>query len=145
MSAPHLPLLSYSIITSYRSPHHLPLYHRIDHLFMPAPLFFYYIIASYCKPFHHTVQKHLVYTMERAVAAGDQAAKSEKIVLIIDYEGFTLSGGPPLKTSQETLSILQNHYPERLQCAYLIRLIKTLIIIHSFFISVTFFSILFFL
>jgi CRAL/TRIO domain len=116
-------LPSYPTTTSYRSP-----LHRTETLNMHLTLLFYSIIishtykyTSYLLPLNHTVQKHLVYTMERAVAVGDQAAKSEKIVLIIDYEGFTLSGGPPMKTSQETLSILQNHYPERLQCAYLIR------------------------
>lgn len=60
------------------------------------------------------------------MATGDSIAKSEKVVLIIDYEGFTLSGGPPMKTAKETLSILQNHYPERLQCAYLIRFLELL-------------------
>ena len=66
-------------------------------------------------------QKHLVYSMERVIAVGNAAGLSEKIVLLIDYEGFSLTNGPPMKTSKETLSILQNHYPERLQCAYLIR------------------------
>ena len=145
LSAPHPQLLftsSYSVI----SPHRPPLYASISpsspFLFHHLTLLSYSVPSSYLTrtPVHHTVQKHLVYTMERAVAVGEQAAKSEKIVLIIDYEGFTLSGGPPLKTSQETLSILQNHYPERLQCAYLIRLMKTLIIIHSLIIFVALIS-----
>lgn len=62
--------------------------------------------------------------MERVIAVGTAAAVSDKIVLLIDYDGFSLSTGPPMKTSRETLSILQNHYPERLHCAYLIRSFK---------------------
>lgn len=66
--------------------------------------------------------KHLVYTMERAVACMDAKGQGNtKLSLVIDYGGYTSSHAPPMKTSKETLSILQNHYPERLQCAYCIR------------------------
>jgi hypothetical protein len=66
--------------------------------------------------------KHLVYTMERAVACMDAKGDGNtKLSLVIDYEGYTLSHAPPMKTSTETLNILQNHYPERLKCAYCIR------------------------
>lgn len=71
---------------------------------------------------HHGNMKHLVYTMERIVAVSDALPTgNEKIVLLIDYGGFNLSAGPPLKTSRETLTILQDHYPERLHVAYCIR------------------------
>jgi len=66
--------------------------------------------------------KHLVYNMERCVAVmAAQGAGKEKISLLIDYENYSLSNAPPMKTAMETLSILQNHYPERLRCAYCIR------------------------
>lgn len=66
--------------------------------------------------------KHLVYTMERAVACMDaNGAGNTKLSLVIDYNGYTSAHSPPMKTSLETLSILQNHYPERLKCAYCIR------------------------
>jgi hypothetical protein len=62
---------------------------------------------------HDGNMKHLVYSMEKVVACGEarKGVPNEKIILLIDYEGFSLSSGPPMKTSKETLSILQNHYP----------------------------------
>lgn len=66
--------------------------------------------------------KHLVYSMERAVACMDAKGQGNtKLSLVIDYGGYTSSHAPPMKTATETLSILQNHYPERLKCAYCIR------------------------
>lgn len=66
--------------------------------------------------------KHLVYTMERAVACMDATGNSQtKLSLVIDYHHYTTSHAPPMKTSKETLTILQNHYPERLYRAYCIR------------------------
>lgn len=71
---------------------------------------------------HNGNIKHLVYTMERAVACMDAKGEGNtKLSLVIDYGGYTSSHAPTMKTSTETLNILQNHYPERLQCAYCIR------------------------
>ena len=42
-----------------------------------------------------------------------------KMNIIIDYQGWTLRNAPPLRTTKETISILQNQDPERLYKAYL--------------------------
>lgn len=71
---------------------------------------------------HNGNIKHLVYNMERAVACMDaKGMGNTKLSLVIDYGGYTSSHAPTMKTSTETLNILQNHYPERLNCAYCIR------------------------
>jgi len=54
----------------------------------------------------------------------------QKMVLLIDYDGFSMSNAPPMKTSKATLTILQDHYPERLFRAYVI---KPLTIFYGFF------------
>jgi len=87
----------------------------------------------YMKPRHENTHdydgnlKHLVYNMERASSimnSSDSEAKSgnegKKIILLIDYKGYSLLNAPSMKTSMDTLSILQNHYPERLFRAYCI-------------------------
>lgn len=63
--------------------------------------------------------RNLVYTMERAVACGVKSGQ-EKLVLLIDYEGYSIFNAPPMHTARETLTILQDHYPERLHRAYCI-------------------------
>ena len=71
--------------------------------------------------------RFLVYTLERAAWRDSPAEDpplgsyvdhaSEKLVILIDFTGWTLATAPPMKTSRETLSILQDHYPERLAVA----------------------------
>lgn len=80
----------------------------------------------YMKPRHENSTshdgnlKHLVYNMERAMLSMRERGVQEKICLIVDYEGFSLRNSPPMKTSKAVLSILQNHYPERLGIALLL-------------------------
>lgn len=54
--------------------------------------------------------------LENAVDAAT-AAGSEKIVWLIDFNKWSLRSSPPMKTSRQTLDILQNHFPERLALA----------------------------
>lgn len=70
---------------------------------------------------HDGNMKHLVYTMERAIAIMKHTTGSEKLALVIDYTGYTMAHAPTMKASKETLTILQNHYPERLFRAYCVR------------------------
>lgn len=62
---------------------------------------------------------NLVYTLERAVASM-RAGGPTKLFLFLDFKGYSMFNAPPMKTSQETLHILQNHYPERLGKAVLL-------------------------
>jgi len=71
---------------------------------------------------HADNMKHLVFNLEKAVSCMSARNEGvEKICLVLDFEGFSLLNMPPMKSSLETLSILQNHYPERLHKAYVIR------------------------
>ena len=58
---------------------------------------------------------HLVYQMERAVKACE---KEEKWNIVIDFNGYAKN--TPLKTSKAVLSTMQDHYPERLNKAFLV-------------------------
>ena len=58
---------------------------------------------------------HLVYQMERAVKACDT---EEKWNIVIDFNGYAKN--TPLKTSKAVLSTMQDHYPERLNKAFLV-------------------------
>lgn len=79
---------------------------------------------------HDNNLKHLVYFLEKAVAVSkrntitgegdDDATWEEKICLIFDYSGYKMKHAPPLKTARATISILQDHYPERLHKAYFV-------------------------
>lgn len=80
----------------------------------------------YMKPRHENTFehdgniKHLVYNLERAVACMNDNA-DDKVCLLIDFNGYSMRNAPPMQTSMATLNILQNHYPERLHRAYLLR------------------------
>ena len=68
--------------------------------------------------------KHVVYNLERCVASmkkADKASSEGKLILLIDFAGYSTFNAPPMKTSRETLSIIQNHFPERLKKAFIIR------------------------
>ena len=62
---------------------------------------------------------HVVYQMERAVKAADEAER-DKWNIMIDFEGYSLRNAPPMKTSRATLSVMQDHNPERLHKAFLV-------------------------
>jgi len=65
--------------------------------------------------------RNLVYHLERAVVSTSTNTNGalEKINIVIDYKGFTLSKAPPMKATMCTLEILQSHYCERLHRAYM--------------------------
>ena len=59
--------------------------------------------------------------MERAKAIMQKTSGGfGKMCLIIDYAGFTLRHSVPMKTSMQTIRILQSHYPEMLGVAFFI-------------------------
>ncbi|CAM0875066.1 unnamed protein product [Alopecurus aequalis] len=62
--------------------------------------------------------RHLIYTLENAILSLPEG--QDKMVWLIDFTGWTLAHAAPIKTSRESMSVLQNHYPERLAIAFLL-------------------------
>jgi polyribonucleotide 5'-hydroxyl-kinase len=60
--------------------------------------------------------RHLVYTLERAIA-DMEGSSVEKYVLLIDFKDYSLRNAPSMSVQRETISILQDQYPERLGLA----------------------------
>lgn len=67
---------------------------------------------------HDGQLQHLIYTMEDATF--HLPPGQERLLLIIDFEGWSLSKSPPIRTVRDTAHILQNHYPERLAVAIML-------------------------
>jgi len=80
----------------------------------------------YMRPRHENTKhelnqmRFLVYTLERAIACTQRRTSGchEKINIMIDFDGYRIRDAPSLSTSRHTLTILQNHYPERLNVAF---------------------------
>nr|AFK40904.1 unknown [Lotus japonicus] len=64
--------------------------------------------------------RHLVYLMENAML--NLPLGQEQMAWLIDFNGWSLTNSVPIKTTRETINILQNHYPERLGIAFLYNL-----------------------
>jgi hypothetical protein len=60
--------------------------------------------------------KYLVYSLEKAIM--NLTDDQEKMVWLTDFQGWSL-GSTPLKVTRETVSVLQDCYPERLGLAIL--------------------------
>ena len=58
--------------------------------------------------------KYVVYIMEHASRIADASSPDGKMAWLLDYVGYSRQNQPPWKVSLSTLSIVQNHYPERL-------------------------------
>ncbi|CAL8462258.1 g1789 [Coccomyxa elongata] len=61
--------------------------------------------------------KFLVYTLELASKLADASGTNHKICWLVDFKGYSMRNAPSIRVSITTLSILQNHYPERLGMA----------------------------
>ena len=62
--------------------------------------------------------RHLVFQLEKAVACSQKNGHG-KICLVIDYDGFSISKTPSMSASKNTLTILQDHFCERMYRAYI--------------------------
>jgi hypothetical protein len=61
---------------------------------------------------------HLVFNLENAFATMDASKGVEQIVWIVNWAEFSLSDAAPLSFGRTVLSVLQNMYPERLNCFF---------------------------
>lgn len=67
-------------------------------------------------PGHPDNMRNLVFTLERACAeSGDS-----KFCVLLDFSHYSIAKFPSLATSKATLSVLQDHYPERLGMAVIV-------------------------
>eukprot|EP01098_Paradermamoeba_levis_P011061 TRINITY_DN4698_c0_g1_i1.p1 TRINITY_DN4698_c0_g1~~TRINITY_DN4698_c0_g1_i1.p1 ORF type:complete len:348 (+),score=83.74 TRINITY_DN4698_c0_g1_i1:92-1045(+) len=60
--------------------------------------------------------KFMVYSLERAIEKMDKSKGVEKMVWVVDCAGYNYKYNGEVKFGLELLSILQNHFPERLGC-----------------------------
>lgn len=67
---------------------------------------------------HNDNIKHLVYSLERVIACTEKN-KKEKIVMVMDFTNWSMRHNPPMKTTKETIHILQECYVERLERVYI--------------------------
>jgi hypothetical protein len=61
---------------------------------------------------------NLVYHIERAISCTKKSGL-EKIVMILDFDGYKLRHAPPMSTTKATIHVLEKCYPERLGRAYI--------------------------
>ncbi|KAL9655638.1 hypothetical protein ABK040_002301 [Willaertia magna] len=62
--------------------------------------------------------KLLVYTVERAIDSMPEGV--EQMCWVIDFNGYSTRNAPPFSVAKQTLSILNDCYPERLGSALLV-------------------------
>lgn len=65
---------------------------------------------------------HILYNIERAIACTRRRTNGalNTFNVIVDFEGYASTQSPSLNRTKESLSIAQNHYPERLHRAFLV-------------------------
>ncbi|KAL5579206.1 hypothetical protein UlMin_011648 [Ulmus minor] len=61
--------------------------------------------------------RHLVYLLENAIL--NLLEDQEQMAWLMDFTSTTLSTSVPIKSARETIHLLRNHYPERLDVAFL--------------------------
>eukprot|EP01134_Creolimax_fragrantissima_P006185 CFRG6185T1 len=61
-----------------------------------------------------------VYMLERCIESMDARYGVEKLTLIIDFRHYSIRNAPPLAQARETVTILSEHYPERLGMALMV-------------------------
>ncbi|KAF9930764.1 hypothetical protein FBU30_011300 [Linnemannia zychae] len=62
--------------------------------------------------------RHVVYHLEIAIALMPEGV--EKLCIIIDFAGSSMTKNPGVAMAREIINVLGNHYPERLEKGYII-------------------------
>uniref|UniRef100_A0A7S1KQY5 CRAL-TRIO domain-containing protein n=1 Tax=Percolomonas cosmopolitus TaxID=63605 RepID=A0A7S1KQY5_9EUKA len=63
--------------------------------------------------------KLTVFCLEQAISQM-KSKGVDKLILFMDFSGYSRKNAPPFHVSREVLHILSNHYPERLQHAFMV-------------------------